>query len=113
MFPFGSPVDVVPYPLAVFVVGLCLTSPRSVAWILQLGGLASQGPLPFVHYLALLATGATDDSRVIEVRTAFCASTICRPDIVQRAVNDGRATAAGEDVTVSTFAYMHCSALSR
>lgn len=67
MFPLGSPGGVVSYPLAMFVVGLCLTSPRNVAWILQLGGLASQGPLPFVHYLAMLVTGEAEDSQTLEV----------------------------------------------
>lgn len=76
MFPLGSPGGVVSYPLAMFVVGLCLTSPRNVAWILQLGGLASQGPLPFVHYLAMLATGEAEDSQTLEVRKTFHVSTL-------------------------------------
>lgn len=67
MFPRGPPGDAALFPLAMFVVGLCLTSPRNVARAVQLGGLAVQGPLPLVHYIATLVTVTVIDSRALDI----------------------------------------------
>ena len=67
MFPHGPPGDTVHLSLAMFVVGLCLTSPRNIARVVQLGGLAVQGPLPFVHYIATLVTVTVIDSRALDI----------------------------------------------
>ena len=55
MTPFGPPKGV-PLPLAMFVVGLCLTSPNNIARVLEFGGPEVHGWLHLTNYLYVLGT---------------------------------------------------------